>query len=154
VTILVTGLRVLSPEAPPGAARRWADILAPASIVDKPTAASAFGAIASRGGDIAGAPPIAALRARIARKLAATRDAYLHLVGWGMAPRRGSLLSATELAAIQLRATRDLLADPDIATADVAATLSPAGVHDAVMFRVRVTTRTGLTDDFTTSGGT
>jgi hypothetical protein len=154
VTAFLTGLATLTALGPTGGQRRWSDVLAPATRADLPTPASPYGAMtATSAGDLAGATKTQALRARVQRKLSATADAFVHLPGWGLRPARGTLLSASELARVRLRAEKDLAADPDIATVSVSIENAPGGVPNAILFRTQITTPTGETDDFVTNTG-
>lgn len=139
----VIGLPILEAKA---AARlsTGADLLVPEVPRDLPTPSSLLGApVASADGDLAVADRLQALRSRVVRMVANVENAYAHLAGWGMAPKRGRLARASDLARMALQAQRRLLEDPDVRDASVTCTPAPFGVRRAILFDVRVVPRFG-----------
>lgn len=105
-------------------------------------------------GDLRGATPLEALRARVERMITNPPNAYYHLKEWGMRAKKGSLARPTDLARLQLQAEKYLREDPDIVEARVTAYNKPKGISNAIMFEVQIRTKAGLTDNFlTTLGG-
>lgn len=143
-SIPVTGMPLFARPSAVGALGRVADV----------RTTSAGSVEAGPDGDLAGATPVEALRARVDRMMSNPPGAYAHLRGWGMRAKRGALARPTDLARLQLQAQRYLTEDPDIIEASVTAQNKPKGATNTILFQVVIRTRAGLTDSFlTTLGG-
>lgn len=149
---IVVGPVVLTPSAPVGARRRFADILIPETRRDLPLGGTLGSPSVASDRDLAGATPTQALRTRITRMVANNENAYAHLAGWGLGPKRGKLARPSDLERIRLNAEREVRRDPDVRDVRIHITRAPQGARRAFLYEVEVVDIFNNADRFLTTG--